>query len=141
MRETATSATIASLAMDIVLTWMGAGKEGAAVPQSDVATARLIRYLKAGDFDDMRNEADERISKYMPAKSTTDYVEAIKDNIDLVDIQDHPMKQLIQPRATPISDFSKRYSEEPSYAKLVVEHLRKIIDEDVTSITINPVFR
>ncbi|KAK8116161.1 hypothetical protein PG984_012663 [Apiospora sp. TS-2023a] len=140
MRETATSTTIASLTMDIILTWMGAGKEGAVATGSDAATARLIRYSKADDFDDMRSEADKRISKYMPAKSNSAYMEAIEDNINLVNVQDYPMKELIQPRAAPILDFSKRYSDDPSYAKLVVEHLRKIIDEDVTSITINPVF-
>lgn len=140
MRETATSATIASLTMDIILTWMGAGKQGVAVAESDFATARLIRYLKVDDFHEMRNEADERIAKYMPAKSISGYVEAAKNNIELVNVQDNPMKKLIQPRATPIPDFSKRYSEDPSYARLVVEHIRKIIDEDVTSITINPVF-
>ncbi|KAK8069628.1 hypothetical protein PG994_006244 [Apiospora phragmitis] len=84
--------------------------------------------------------ADERISKYMPATSHPGYMVASSGNIDLVDVKDRPMKQLIQPRATPISDLSKRYTQNRGYAKLVVKHLRKIVDEDITSITVNPVF-
>ncbi|KAK8084912.1 hypothetical protein PG997_006183 [Apiospora hydei] len=140
MRQAASSTTIASLTMDILLPWMGAGKQGAAVPESHVATARLIRYLNADDFDHMSDEADERIAKYMPSRSLPNYVDQSKGTIDVVDVQDHSMKQLIQPRATPIPDFSKRYTQDRGYAKLVVDHLRKIIDEDITSITINPVF-
>ncbi|KAK8045201.1 dihydroxyacid dehydratase [Apiospora rasikravindrae] len=140
MRQAASSTTIASLTMNILLTWMGAGKQGATVPETHVATSRLMRYLKADDFEHMRDEADERISKYMPPKSLPSYVYSSKGTIDVVDVQDHSMKQLIQPRATSIPDFSKRYTQDQGYAKLVVEHLRKIIDEDITSITINPVF-
>ncbi|KAK7931346.1 hypothetical protein PG985_002058 [Apiospora marii] len=134
--ETAKSATIASLTMDILLTWMGAGKQGAAVARSYAAATNLARYRKADDFHDMRSEVDGRIGQYLPADSRPGQ----QKNIDWVKVQDHPMKQLIQPRATPIPDFSKQYSEDSSYAKLVVEHMRRIIDEDVTWITINPVF-
>jgi hypothetical protein len=43
-------------------------------------------------------------------------------------------------KATPVQDFAKRYTLNDRYKKAAVEHLRKLIQDDVSAISLNPVF-
>ncbi|ELR02717.1 hypothetical protein VC83_08411 [Pseudogymnoascus destructans] len=43
-------------------------------------------------------------------------------------------------KATPVQDFAKRYTENPQYRKTAIEELEKFIRDDVSAISLNPVF-
>lgn len=49
-------------------------------------------------------------------------------------------KEYLPKKAIPVEDFAKRYATDPKYKKIAVEQLKKIIEHDVSAISLNPVF-
>ncbi|KAI0908851.1 hypothetical protein F4823DRAFT_597058 [Ustulina deusta] len=121
--------TISSLTMSILLAWLGVAKAGT----SSNLGASLQTYKETAQLADIRNELDPLAKKYFQAQ-TIDFV------LNSREIDDEALRNVIQGRDIPVQNFDKRYIADPSYRAEVVEHLGKIIEEDVSSMAINPIF-
>ncbi|KAF4627671.1 hypothetical protein G7Y89_g10482 [Cudoniella acicularis] len=114
---------IAKVTVDLLLAWMGVEKSGAAVVE---IAARLSKFKSSAGIENVKKEA----TKASKAEGHTEELT----------VDSAVLKQFIPKRKTPVTDFAQRYISDPSYKKLVVEHLQKIIQQDVSSISLNPVF-
>ncbi|KAI0428447.1 hypothetical protein F5Y09DRAFT_357734 [Xylaria sp. FL1042] len=101
--------TISTLTMSILLAWLGVAKPG--------TNAKLGASLET------YKEPAERINSVLCSR-----------NID-----DESLRSVIRGRDTPAQNFGKRYVADLKYRAEVVEHLGKIIEEDVSSMAINPI--
>ncbi|KAH8674263.1 hypothetical protein BX600DRAFT_410795 [Xylariales sp. PMI_506] len=133
---------ITKLSISMLLAWMGIEKDNASV-SIKAATARMARvvtYRDTSTIDRVDSEEHELSQTYFVHEDTPHYCLLVKANLVKQDLRLDNMKQLIPRRATPVSDFSKRYVADAAYRAVVVDQLSQIIRSDVTAITLNPVF-
>ncbi|KAG4441042.1 hypothetical protein IFR05_003497 [Cadophora sp. M221] len=142
-------ATISNFTVELLLAWMGAEKTGASA--TDDLPAYLTRYIEAEGLSKLANERDLAASHFFWTTSTSSYDTIISakekimnkegaNNITRVGASVAILKKYLPKKATPVQDFSKRYAANPKYKKVAVDQLKKIISDDVSAITINPVF-
>jgi hypothetical protein len=145
--------SISRVTVDVLLSWMGVSKPG-----SEKATfpATLIRYKLGTDIKKIKDEKDPLASAYFWSHDPTILERGYK-NINNYQIKMQAKKLLeanqaerpvdsdvlqkhLPKRKTKALDFARRYSEDPQYKEIVIEELRNIIETDVTSMALNPVF-
>lgn len=148
--------SIAQVTIDVLLAWMGAGKVG--IDEASMA-AKLMRYKNGKSVKSITSEQDELANTYFwaadkRAKGKEIYInpkifEASQKQEQILRLEDNLAKVVVTPgilnkhlpkRKTPIMDFAKRYNRDALYKALVVEQLQSIIETDVTSMSLNPVF-
>ncbi|KAK9413981.1 hypothetical protein SUNI508_11433 [Seiridium unicorne] len=133
----ATSSLISELSMSLLLAWMGVSKAGGSRPLH----SKHLTYLNVDTIDTLEGEEDSQAEMYFlqfDDKKKEDILRANIESHTLADEDD--LRAVLTPRDVPILDFSKRYASDESYRTIVVDNLRKIIREDVSSIALNPVF-
>jgi hypothetical protein len=148
--------SIAQVTVDILLAWMGAEKSGV---EKITMPAKLVRYKSGGGFKKIESEKDTSANAYfwahsetsgrasMPLSSVVRHAEEKKEiearmranTVEAVADSD-VLKKYLPKRKTPVADFAQRYDQDSQYKKLVVEQLKGIIETDVTSMALNPVF-
>lgn len=121
--QNSTPKDISKVTVDILMAWMGVEKAGAAVV--DIA-AKISRFKNLSGIEDIKKEA----TKESKGKSSTEELP----------VDSAVLKNFMPKRNPPVQDFSQRYKSDALYRKLVVEHLKKIIEQDVTAISLNPIF-
>ncbi|KAH6671321.1 hypothetical protein B0J14DRAFT_93250 [Halenospora varia] len=114
---------IAKVTVDLLLAWMGAEKAGAAVVE---IAAKLAKFKSSAGIENVKKEATK--------KSTHE------THTEELVMSSAVLREFIPKRKTQVKDFAQRYTSDPAYKRLVVEHLKKIIEQDVSSISLNPVF-
>ncbi|KAJ4317017.1 hypothetical protein N0V94_005158 [Neodidymelliopsis sp. IMI 364377] len=147
---------IAHVTVDVLLTWMGAGKEGVG---SGIMAAKLTRY-KSGktlknivtDRDELANTyfwaADENTRsgnvfispKILEAQRKQEQIMRLDNNLAQIVVDAEALRKHLPKRRTPVMDFAKRYAEDAVYRNVVIEQLQNIVETDVTSMSLNPVF-
>ncbi|KAK6073351.1 dihydroxyacid dehydratase [Seiridium cupressi] len=133
----ATSSLISELSMSLLLAWMGVSKAGGSRPLH----SEHLTYLNVDSIDALEGEEDSQAEIYFlqfDDKKKEDILRANIESHTLADEDD--LRAVLTPRDVPILDFAKRYASDESYRTIVVDNLRKIIREDVSSIALNPVF-
>ena len=147
---------IAQITVDVLLTWMGAGKEGV---ENTKMAAKLMRYKSGANIGSITSEQDEVANTYFWAtseKAKGDRVlinprlfeaqqkqaqtERMRANITKAAVSTTLLQKYLPKRRIPIVDFAKRYAEDTTYKAVVVEQLNDIIKTDVASMSLNPVF-
>ena len=118
--------TISKVTMDLLLAWMQVEKPGS---ESAVIGAKIHKYKDIPDGIVVKNETALPFSPFFDSA-----------NITRLDLTSDVLKKVMPKRETPVQDFAKRYISDNSYKILVVKQLRKIINEDVSAISLNPVF-
>ncbi|RWA13134.1 hypothetical protein EKO27_g1933 [Xylaria grammica] len=121
--------TISSLTMSILLAWLGVGKAGTS---SDLG-ASLQTYKDAKKITGIRTELDPLAKKYFQAPRINFVLQGRE-------VDDETLRSVIKGLDRPVQNFEKRYIADSSYRAEVVEHLGKIIEEDVSAVAINPIF-
>lgn len=143
--------SIAQVTVDVLLAWMGTGKAGAV---NAAMPANLIRYRNGDDIRKIKDERDPVANSYFFAHSPTrkawqmvqqieDYKkieEQLRSNLAEVSVDTDVLKKYLPKKKAPASDFAQRYANNAPYRSIVVEQLRSIIETDVTSMSLNPVF-
>ncbi|KAI1353886.1 hypothetical protein F5Y01DRAFT_43807 [Xylaria sp. FL0043] len=119
--------TISALTMSILLAWLGVAKPGT----SSKLSANLQTYKET--VPRIQDELDPLAKVYFQAQS-------IDSVLRSREMDEESLRSVINGRDTPVQNFDKRYIADPRYRAEVVEHLDKIIEEDVSSMAINPVF-
>ncbi|KAI1326758.1 hypothetical protein F5Y16DRAFT_373947 [Xylariaceae sp. FL0255] len=128
---------ISSLTMSILLTWMGVEKAGT---EDQMKTTTAVRYRDTAQMAGIRFETDKDVDMYFQVLSHHRR-EKVAENLYERRIRDvNALRRTMAVRVPPVQDFGQRYLSDENYKKDVVDHLSKIIDEDVSSITVNPVF-
>ncbi|KAI5923449.1 hypothetical protein F4810DRAFT_701179 [Camillea tinctor] len=127
---------ISVLTMSIILAWLGVHKSGAS---SDLY-ARIKEYGDTSKIDQVKDEDDPTAQPYFLSVDNTDLRTTVSQNIVARGVDDNELRTCIIPRASPVQDFSKRYATDERYRAIAAEHLGRIVEEDVLSIAVNPVF-
>ncbi|KAF1960717.1 hypothetical protein CC80DRAFT_403555 [Byssothecium circinans] len=148
--------SIAQVTIDVLLAWMGAEKAGA---ERGTMPAKLVRYKYGGDIKNLKDEKDVVANSYfwaqkgdlgraqmmLPTKAVEAQAEArdrkrIEENIAEVDVDASVLKKYLPKKRTLLGDFAQRYARDEKYRKVVMKELKIIIETDVTSMSLNPVF-
>jgi hypothetical protein len=131
-------ASISKITVEVLLAWMGAQKAGASVNVE--LPAFLTRYMSIDGIKKLLNENDPDANKFFLASYAKSNTREGAANITKVRVSSEVLKKHLPMKETPVQDFAKRYFVDERYKKTAVEHLKKIIAEDVAVISLNPVF-
>jgi hypothetical protein len=151
----AASHSIAQVTIDVLLAWMGIRKEGV----ENTMAAQLMRYKNGKNIRNIKNEQDEVANSYFwatdkkpigkdvfvnpnifQAKQRQEQILLLDNNLAKVAVTSSVLEKHLPKRRTPILDFAKRYAQDAAYKTIVVEQLKDIIETDVASMSLNPVF-
>lgn len=146
---------IAQLTVDVLLIWMGAGKEGL----EHTMAAHLIRYKNGKSIRKITDEQDATANSYFwaadkkptgkdvfvnpsmfQAKQRQDQILLLDANLTEVAVTPGVLEKHLPKRRSSIMDFAKRYAQDQAYKAVVAEQLNTIIESDVASMSLNPVF-
>jgi hypothetical protein len=139
--------SIAKVTMDVLLAWMGVVKTGA---EGAVLPAKLIRYKNGDNILNIKDEKDAGANAYFWAHSLApgnlarpaEEVKANKvlaANLAEVNVDSTVLKKYLPKKKTPALDFAQLYAKDETYRNGAINHLKHIIETDVTSLSLNPV--
>lgn len=145
--------SIAHVTVDVLLSWMEVAKPGA---EKTRLPATLIRYKLGTDIRKIKDEKDPIASAFFWSNDTsignggrgglnryqarTQAKILLEANQVAKLVDSEILSKFLPKRNGKTLDFARRYSEDPSYKEIVVKELRNIIETDVTSVALNPVF-
>ncbi|KAH7341183.1 hypothetical protein BKA66DRAFT_479243 [Pyrenochaeta sp. MPI-SDFR-AT-0127] len=143
--------SIAQVTVDVLLAWMGTEKAGTT---NTVMPAKLIRYKNGDTIKKIKDEKDPNANSYFWAHSpaakawqviqqnqeSVKLKEQLQSNLAEIIVDSDVLKKHLPRKKTPVCGFAQRYAEDPHYKSMVVEQLKRIIETDVTSMSLNPVF-
>ncbi|KFY21490.1 hypothetical protein V493_07366 [Pseudogymnoascus sp. VKM F-4281 (FW-2241)] len=130
--------SISTLTIEILLAWMGVAK---AKPEMTpkLFPGYLSRYYSLDNIETLENESDPNAAPFFfVSKSATRLT--IRYPFTLLQSSSAIFDEYLPKKATPVQDFAKRYTEDPQYKRTAVKELKKIIDHDVSVISLNSVF-
>jgi hypothetical protein len=148
--------SISQVTVDVLLAWMGVEKVGA---ERAVIPATLVRYKSGADIRKIKDERDIIANLYFWAQKESfgkpniplpAYVveaqaheklqERMEANVAEVKADPQVLKKFLPKRKTLLGDFAQRYAKDEQYKEVVMEQIKTIIETDVTSMSLNPVF-
>ncbi|CAG9949032.1 unnamed protein product [Clonostachys rosea f. rosea IK726] len=147
--DESTPETISSLTINVLLTWMGAEKNGAEKNGAEAASSAkigsVVNYKDVSTINDVASEEDELSRSYFVKIDNKEYCNYVKSNLIATPLTLENLKNKISRRQengkdSPPMDFSKRYSADKVYRATVSKQLADIIESNVVSMTVNPVF-
>lgn len=129
---------ISKLTLGLLLTWMGARK---AVEGDTTVVGCTKHYLATDDILKAKSETASLLDKYYVTGYTYDSSkEPVTTNIKATTVALKDMPALLKARGPSVRNFAKRYVEDEGYKALAVEQLRRIIANNVSTVSINPIF-
>ena len=130
--------SIASITVDVLLSWMGVEKAGSASVQ---LPAELVRYINGHSIRKLKNESDPAGNDYFWAAGPKNDAESrVKKNMAHVSVTSDVLKQYTPKKRTPVQSFADRYRHDDKYKDLARGQIAKLIEADVTAFSLNPVF-
>jgi hypothetical protein len=115
---------ISKVTVDLLLAWMGVEKTGA---EATKIAARLAKFKNPARIGEVKKESTKESLKG-------------SGNVEELLVDSAVLKNFMPKKKTPVQDFARRYKTDDAYKLLVAQHLQKIIAEDVSAISLNPVF-
>lgn len=142
-----TAAFITELTIDTLLAWMGVKKDrvaasgsgGSAAAAAKTTEAIIVTYQHKKNLAEVKGEDDEASIPFMVWRDNREYTDKLKNNMQQTTVPLDQLGEHIHPRPA-MEAFCQRYTADPAYRELVVEHLRAVIASDVTAMAVNPVF-
>ncbi|KAH6618745.1 hypothetical protein C7974DRAFT_36420 [Boeremia exigua] len=143
--------SISQVTVDVLLAWMGVGKAGI----ENVMDATLMRYNNDETIKNISTEQDELANSYFWAADVKSEGKRVitnrkkqrqaldlrlNNNLTKIAVTSSVLNRYLPKRTTPIMDFAKRYAGDATYKILVSRQLQNIIETDVASMSLNPVF-
>ncbi|KFY24877.1 hypothetical protein V491_01980 [Pseudogymnoascus sp. VKM F-3775] len=132
------STSISKLTVEVLLAWMGVEKVQLVMPVG-LLPAYMLRYESVGKMETLIDERDSNASPFFSVCRKADHLRTTSIVIELRASSD-TLESYLPKKTTPAQDFAKRYTGSPEYRKTAVEELKKLIDYDVSAISLNPVF-
>lgn len=137
--EDSKPSTISQLTVDVLLSWMGAGKDGLA--HEITVPAEMARYKSIARMKTLKNEDDSKTEGYfVSVESPKSSSKTLKNNVATAPVTASLLKQHLPKKEVPVQDFAQRYNTNAGFKKLVGEQLAQIMETDVSAISLNPVF-
>lgn len=129
-----TKTPISELTIGILLTWMGAP----ATKSLSTTQYRAARFKTPKNLLKLTTEKDldGRVvfAPFSTVAMSGEYAMSLKD------VTISSLDTVVRARNDAVTDFSKRYVADPAYREFVVAQLRDIISQQVTAMSVNPVF-
>lgn len=132
--------SIASITVEALLNWMGVEKSGAS---SIDLPAKLARYINGNTIRKLSKESDEVANDYFWASGAKNDAETrVNKNIAEIRVTSDVLKAHMPKKKTLVQNFAERYKRDVGgdYRVLVRAQLAKLIENDVTAFSLNPVF-
>lgn len=123
---------ISELTVEILLAWMGVKKEGS---EGSIYPARISNYRNPTSINEVAGEADPQAGLFFATKSDFTTVMFYEDQATTQNLEIHLPK-----RSAPVENFSDKYKTSSTFRELVVHSLQQIIERDVLTMSLNPVF-
>ncbi|KFY69709.1 hypothetical protein V496_00014 [Pseudogymnoascus sp. VKM F-4515 (FW-2607)] len=130
--------TISALTVEVLLAWMGVKKVQLGMP-AGLLPAYMLRYESLENIETLEDETDHKANPFFFASRKVDKL----PNPSIVaqsQASSETFELYLPKKTTPVQDFAKRYAGNPQYRKTAVEELKKLINEDVSAISLNPIF-
>lgn len=131
------STSISKVTVEVLLAWMGVQKAGDDARHNAELPAYLSRYRNAEKIDLIEHEYDPHATPFFSIGS---HAHLGANNITRIRVTPEVLKTYLPKKKTPVSDFAKSWANDAAYRAIAVENLRSIIDDNVVSISLNPVF-
>ncbi|KFX98017.1 hypothetical protein V490_02500 [Pseudogymnoascus sp. VKM F-3557] len=127
--------TISNVTIEVLLAWMGVQKSMITIPVG-ILPAYILRYDSVDKIEAPLNENDPSAASffYVPTK------ELDNSNVNEIRACADSLQQFLPRKETPVKDFAERYMNDAQYRETAVKELKKLIDQDVSAISLNPVF-
>ncbi|KFZ24723.1 hypothetical protein V502_00784 [Pseudogymnoascus sp. VKM F-4520 (FW-2644)] len=130
--------SISTLTVEVLLAWMGVEKAKLAMPVGPLP-AHMLQYKSVDNMETLLNEEDPKAAPFFFVSTKADMLRRPSTFIE-VPVNSDSLELYLPKKTTPVQDFAKRYTEDPQYRKTAVEELKKLIADDVSAISLNPVF-
>ncbi|CAK1363682.1 unnamed protein product [Cercospora beticola] len=125
---------ISQITIDLLLAWMGVKKEGSV---ASPLGAQLSCYRDAAGIMDIQSEQDPALGRFI---NLEDVCFGRSNTVEYAQLTTELLERRLNKRATSLQDLSSTYLSNEHYRMLVVQELREIIETDVTTMSLNPVF-
>jgi hypothetical protein len=130
--------SIASVTVDVLLSWMGVEKAGAAAVE---LPAYLVRYVDGRAIRKLKYETDEAANQYFWATGTKNAAEPrVVQNMAQAKVTSDVLRTHLPKKRTSVMSFAERYKQDSTYRQFAREQIAKLIERDVTAFSLNPVF-
>ncbi|KFY33245.1 hypothetical protein V494_07806 [Pseudogymnoascus sp. VKM F-4513 (FW-928)] len=132
------SAPISRLTVEVLLAWMGVKNVKLSMPVG-LLPGYLFRYKSIEGIETLIDERDPNGAAFFEVPK--EVAGLPKPHIVTEErVSAHTLECYLPKKTTPVQDFAKRYTADPQYRKIAVEELKKLIDDDVSAISLSPVF-
>jgi hypothetical protein len=135
--ENSDPGTISKVTIEVLLAWMGVEKAGDASKTVELP-ADISRYIDITNIESLQDENDPKARMFFDTSSPN--IEPVLRNIAVKRITSEILREYLPKKKTPVTDFARSYTTDPQYRAMAVEHLRRIINDDVRAMSLNPVF-
>ncbi|PLB35585.1 uncharacterized protein BDW47DRAFT_60666 [Aspergillus candidus] len=127
---------ISKVTVDMILAWMGVAQDSTST-STEHSTGHLLHYVSTKGMDELCSEWDEAARSFFQNsnRSPMDF-----SNTRSVELDYENLRLYLPRKPAPVHDFARRWQSDPAYKTMAVEHLMRIVKEDVQAITLNPVF-
>ena len=125
---------ISQVTVEILLEWMGVHKAGT---QYTSFPAKLRYHSDTKDIMSVQSEEDQLAKRYFDTNVRAGFLRGSFTTLNLSTVV---LGAQLPKKANPLQDFAKSYKDSSTYRALVVRQLREIIERDVSTISLNPVF-
>lgn len=131
--------TISDVTMTTLLIWMRAAKAGTEITNG--VPAKLSRYVAGRELKNVQHERDELAENFMEVCNPyRGQGRSTMDNVTETALTAEVLQKHIPKKKEPVQDFAKRYNQDAAYRDLVGRQLNTIIADDVSAMSVNPVF-
>lgn len=136
------SAGISQLTVGLLLTWMRLGKT---VTDGKTNLGYITRYKSEEGINVSKREDDNTLLSQFFYSSKSAFVStptpvSLTMNIKSDRITLEVLPSLVNVRGPKMGSFAERYKTDDSYKKLALDQLLRIIDSNVSAISLNPIF-
>ncbi|KAK2756200.1 hypothetical protein FQN54_005608 [Arachnomyces sp. PD_36] len=133
--------SISRVTMALLISWMGVEKAESQNGGPVEYPAHMSRYINVRNITKLRDEEDQEAAIFLATPySHPKKVQKVSDNTTSTRMTSLSLQKHLPKKDVPVTDFAKAWSTDPAYQAMAVKHLRNIINENVLSITLNPVF-
>lgn len=131
-------ATISKITVELLLSWMGVEKAGATTTVD--LPLQLATYKSQEGLETLKSELDVAAAEFFQTISDRSYGLNLRANTDRLRVSTDILKKHVPKKTHPVQDFAKRYNVDEHYKKIAMQQLKEIIEDDVSAISLNPVF-
>lgn len=127
--------SISTLTVEVLLAWMGVEKAQLAMPVG-LLPAHMLQYKYVDNIETLLNEEDPKAAPFFFVSTKVGRPSTFIE----LEVTSDILESYLPKKTTTVQDFAKQYTEDQQYRKTAVEELKKLIADDVSAISLNPVF-